>query len=194
MIPQKRDYMDSKKIFLWPVIISVIAHVALLAVSSMVDLRDNVKAAELFTIQIAPPPPGTETAKKENAAQEKIPQQAKEPEPLPEGSREDTVDIGSSDVKYAAYLAGVKKKIMRIWNYPDTAYKNSEEGEVLTKMSIDASGTLAGVVLMTSSGSTNLDNGTLEVIQTASPFQPLPTKYELSRLHIIASFRYRMND
>jgi len=194
MIPLKRDHMDSKKIFLWPVIISVIAHVALLAVSSMVDLRDNVKAAELFTIQIAPPPPGAETAKKENTAQEKVPQQAKEPEPLPEGSREDTVDIGSSDVKYAAYLASVKKKIMRIWNYPDAAYKNSEEGEVLIKMSIDASGTLAGVVLMTSSGSTNLDNGTLEVIQTASPFQPLPTKYELSRLHIIASFRYRMND
>jgi hypothetical protein len=49
--------MDPKKIFLWPVIISIIGHAALITVSSMVDLRDNVKAADLFTVQITQPQP-----------------------------------------------------------------------------------------------------------------------------------------
>jgi len=186
--------MDSKKIFLWPVIISIIGHIVLITVSSMVDLRDNVKAAEIFTVQITQPPPAVEPKKEEKTAREKIPQKAEEAKPVPEGGREETVDIGSSDVKYAAYLSGLKKKIMRIWKYPAGAYEKSEEGEVVIKISIDANGTLAQAALMTSSGFVNLDSGTLAVIQAAAPFQPLPTQYELSRLHIVASFRYRMKD
>src|SRR5512145_560172 len=106
--------MDSKKIFLLPVIISIIGHVVLLTVSSMVDLRDNVKAAELFTVRIAQPQPAEEPKKEEaqKPAPVKKPQPPDEAKPLPEGGREDTVDLGSTDVKYAAYLAGVKKKIM----------------------------------------------------------------------------------
>lgn len=186
--------MDSKKIFLWPIIISIIGHIALITVSSMVDLRENVKAAELFTIEITQPPPVSEPEKVKTTAQEKIPQQAQEAKPIPENGREDTVDIGSSDVKYAAYLAGVKKKITRIWNYPAGAYEKSEEGNVVVKISIDADGSLAQAALLTSSGSVHLDSGTLGVVQGAAPFQPLPSQYELSRLHIIASFRYRMKD
>jgi TonB family protein len=186
--------MDSKRIFLWPIIISIIGHVALITVSSMVDLRDNVKVMEIFTVNITQPEPAPEPKKEEKTAQEKAPENAEETKPLPEGSREDTVDIGSSDVKYAAYLSGVKKKITRIWQYPASAYAKSEEGEVVIKMSIDANGSLAGTALMASSGSVNLDSGTLIVVQSAAPFQPLPQHYELSRLHIIASFRYRMKD
>jgi TonB family protein len=199
MIPFKRANMNSKKIFLWPVIISIIGHVALITVSSMVDLRDNVKAAELFTVQLTQPPPDPEPDQEEETTrkkmpQEKKPQQTQEAKPAVEGEREDTVDIGSSDVKYAAYLSGVKKKIMRIWNYPAGAYEKSEEGEVVIKISIDANGTLAQAALLTSSGFVNLDSGTLSVVQAAAPFQPLPSQYELSRLHIIASFRYRLKD
>ncbi len=194
MIPLKRDTMDSKKIFLWPIIISIIGHVVLITVSSMVDLRDHVKAAELFTVQLTQPEPAAEPKKEEKPAQEKKPQRTEETKPLPAVGREDTVDIGSSDVKYAAYLSGVKKKIMRLWQYPNGAYENSEEGEVVVKISIDANGSLAQTALMTSSGSIHLDSGTLGVIQAAAPFQPLPQQYDLSRLHIIASFRYRMKD
>jgi periplasmic protein TonB len=188
--------MDSKIIFLWPVIISIIGHVALITVSSMVDLRDNVKAAELFTVQIAQPQPAIEPEKEKKPAREKKPEPAREVKPLPApaAGREETVDIGSSDVKYAAYLAAVKKKIMRLWKYPAGAYEKNEEGVVVVKMSIDANGALAQAALLTSSGSPNLDSGTLDVVQAAAPFRSLPQNYELSRLHIIASFRYRMKD
>ncbi|MRR15930.1 MAG: TonB family protein [Deltaproteobacteria bacterium] len=186
--------MDSKKIFLLPIIISIIGHVALITVSSMVDLRDNVKAAELFTVRIAQSEPqrAEEPAKEEKAkpVREKVQPQKKEAKPIPEGGREDTVDLGSSDMKYAGYLATLKKKILPIWISAE-AYRKSEVGVVVILMSINADGSLAQLLLTSSSGSASLDQGTLDVINAAAPFGPLPAKYELSRLHITASFRYQ---
>ena len=196
MIPSRRDNMDPKKLFLWPVIISIIGHVVLIFVSSVVDLRDNAKAEKLFTVEMTQLQSAVEPKIEENTAREKTPRQAEEAKqvPVPEGGREDTVNIGSSDVKYAAYLAGVKKKIVRIWKYPPGAYEKSEEGLVVIKISIDAKGSLLHAARMTSSGFVNLDSGTLDVVRAAAPFQPLPPQYKLSRIHIIASFRYRMKD
>ena len=188
--------MDPKKLFLWPVFISIIGHVVLIFVSSVVDLRDNAKAEKLFTVEMTQLQSAVEPKIEENTAREKTPRQAEEAKqvPVPEGGREDTVNIGSSDVKYAAYLAGVKKKIVRIWKYPPGAYEKSEEGLVVIKISIDAKGSLLHAARMTSSGFVNLDSGTLDVVRAAAPFQPLPPQYKLSRIHIIASFRYRMKD
>lgn len=195
MITRKRDDMDSKRIFLLPVIISIIGHTALITVSSMVDLRDDQKVEKLFTVQIEQPPPSVAPEQEENPANEKKPAgENRNINPLPESAREDTVDIGSADVKYAAYLSEVKKKIMRIWKYPAAAYEKNEEGVVVIKLSIDAGGALTQVTLVNSSGFAGLDSGTLDVVNAAAPFQPLPGQYELSRLHIIASFNYRMKD
>lgn len=74
------------------------------------------------------------------------------------------------------------------------AYEKSEEGVVVIRISIDDNGTLAQAALMTSSGFVNLDASTLNIIRAAAPFSPLPGQYQLSRLHIIASFRYRIKD
>ena len=195
MIPLKRDPMDSKKIFLLPIIISIIGHIVLISISSVIDLRSHVKAAELFMVNIAQPQPVVEQKKEEEKPKtDKEPQKKEEAQPVPKGGREDTVDIGSSDIKYATYLAGVKKKITRLWQYPGGAYQNGEEGDVVVKISIDASGSLTQIALLTSSGSEHLDSGTLGTVQAAAPFQPLPPQYDLSRLNIIASFRYRMKD
>jgi TonB family protein len=62
---------------------------------------------------------------------------------------------------------------------------------VVILMSINADGSLSQLLLTSSSGSASLDQGTLDVINAAAPFNPLPAKYELSRLHITASFRYQ---
>ncbi len=62
------------------------------------------------------------------------------------------------------------------------------------KISIDAIVSLAGIAIMTCSGSEHLDSGTLGAVQVAAPFQPLHAQYDLSRLNIIVSFRYRMKE
>jgi TonB family protein len=185
--------MDSKSIFIWPVIISIVGHVALITASSMIDLRENAKTVKLFTVQIAQSEPAAPPKKEEKPAPE-TPKPAPETKPVPQGTREETVHIGSSDIKYAAYLAGLKRRIMNLWQYPAGAFENNEEGEVVIKISIDADGTLVQTMVLTSSGSVHLDSGTLGVVQAAAPFQPLPPQYDLSRLHIIASFNYRLRD
>jgi TonB family protein len=182
--------MNSKNVFLWPVLISIVCHAALITVSSMVDLRDNVKSAKSFTVQIAQaqPEPAIEPQKEEKPAQ------MKEAQPLPEGGREDTVNIGSSDIKYAPYLAEMKRKILPFWQNLDNAFANSRAGTVVIKISINADGSLAKISLIASSGDTHLDSGTMDIVQAAAPFRPLPQQYNLDRLHITASFDYGMKN
>lgn len=107
---------------------------------------------------------------------------------------EDTVNLGTSDVKYITYLAKIKARILKVWTYPPKAIEKNEEGDVVIKISIDADGRLAAVTLISSSGSTELDAGALSVVKNAAPYDPLPEMYNLSRLHIVASFDYKIMD
>jgi hypothetical protein len=50
--------MDTKKAILWPVVISVLIHVSLLAAAGMIDLRDNIKQVETISVSIKEPEPG----------------------------------------------------------------------------------------------------------------------------------------
>ena len=181
--------MQSKNVIIWPVIISVVGHVALISASSMIDWRDNVKSAEIFTVDIKDQAP-EKSPQKEGKTEKK---ESKKTRAMSgDGWREDTVNLGSSDVKYAPYLVTIKKRILQIWEYPQKAYEKNEEGVVVVKISIDASGGLAETNLMSSSGSTLLDDGALSIVKKAAPFEPLPDSYSLSRLHIVASFSYKL--
>lgn len=207
--------MNSRKVIYWPVIISIIGHVALISASGMIDLRDKVKVAEIFTVEIkeaqTEKPLKDKPQKKEELEKVKEKEIKKEKEVKKEikkppaaktsketqsastgNMKEDTVDLGSSDAKYVAYLYKIKRKILQIWEYPVKAYENSEEGVAVVKMSVDAGGNVIATSLMSSSGSSLLDEGSLGIVQAAAPFDPLPNKYGLERLHIVASFRYKL--
>jgi len=193
--------MDTKKAILWPVIISVLIHVSLLAVAGMIDLRDNIRPMEMISVSIKEPGSEAEkrpASKKENKTKEKIKsvhaQKEKGVDINDDDWREDTVDLGSLDIKYVTYLAKIKNRILPIWKYPQKAYEKNEEGTVIVRISIDADGRLAGATLMSSSGYAELDEGAVGVVQAAAPFEPLPEIYNLSRLHILASFDYKITD
>jgi protein TonB len=184
-----------RRVVFWPVIISLVGHLALISASGMIDLRDNVRAAEIFTVDIA----GMEPDKLYPEKDEKevkdppAPEAAKEANTVStDGVREETVNLGSSDVKYVSYLIKIKRKILQIWEYPQKAYENNEEGVVVVKISVDARGNLVGTDLISSSGSTLLDEGALGIVRAAAPYEPLPNNYGLARLHILASFRYKL--
>lgn len=188
-----------KKAILWPVIISVLIHCTLLAVAGMINLSDKVTPVDVLSVSLKEPDAEEKLApEKESAAKEKN-------KPAPhkkekgtlvskDGWREETIDLGSLDIKYVNYLTRVKTKILRIWKYPPTAYQRNEEGDAVVKMAIDANGRLAGAALVSSSGYQELDDGALGVVQAAAPFDPLPDYYNLSRLNIIASFEYKIMD
>lgn len=189
----------SRKAVLWPVIISVIIHLTLLTVAGMIDLHETINPVDVLSVSISEPEPeNNPLPKKENKTREKtksVKTVKNKGFDVPDDHwREDTIDLGSTDIKYVTYLAKVKKKILGLWKYPQKAYARNEEGDVVVRMSIDANGTLAGVKLLSSSGSVDLDDGSLIVIQQAAPYEPLPEVYNLSRLHIIASFNYKIMD
>jgi TonB family protein len=189
-----------KKAILWPVAISIIIHVTLLAVAGMIDMRDKYIPIDVLSVSIKEPPEEEEkpAPKKEDKTNEKTNVTKAQKEKgvnIKKGEwREDTVNLGSSDIKYVAYLAKIKARILRVWKYPPKAIEKNEEGDVVINISIDADGRLAAVTLISSSGSTELDAGALGVVKNAAPYDPLPEMYNLSRLHIVASFDYKIMD
>lgn len=184
---------------MWPVIISVLIHMALLVMAGMIDLRENIKPLDVLSISFKDPTIEKKSiSKKANQSKTKN-RSAKNTKEKgrsvgDDSWREDTIDLGNADIKYVTYLIKIKKKIMEIWTYPQEAFENNEEGDVVVKMSIDADGTLAEVTLLSSSGSTNLDEAALKVVEQSAPYEPLPDIYNLSRLHIVASFDYKIVD
>lgn len=195
--------MNSKKVILWPVIISVIGHIALISASGMIDLRDKVKIPKIFTVDIKEIPldkPAEEKPPKVEEKQKEVKKPAasktiNETKNVRTGNvKEDTVNLGSRDSKYLAYLDKIKRKILQIWEYPAKAYEKNEEGVAVIRMSLDARGNVIATNLESSSGSTILDEGALGIVRAASPFDPLPNNYGLERLHIVASFRYKIEE
>lgn len=189
--------MDTKKAVLWPVLISFAAHMLLITITGVIDLRQDIRPLEILAVNIEEPQSEISPKKEEEKkSEENKPAEDKEEKKVAvnDSWREETIDLSSLDIKYAAYLTMIKKKILRIWEYPRKAYENNEEGNVTVRVSIDADGSLAKTTLLTSSGSIELDHGTLSVVKAAAPFEPLPEYYNLSRLNIVASFRYRIRD
>lgn len=189
----------SRKAILWPVIISVLIHMTLLVIAGMIDLRENIKPLDVLSISFKDPAIEKKSISKKANPSKTKPRSAKSSKeqgrPVGDDSwREDTIDLGSADIKYVTYLIKIKKKIMEIWTYPQEAFENNEEGDVVVKLSIDADGSLAGVTLVSSSGSAHLDEAALRVVQQSAPYEPLPDIYNLSRLHVLASFDYKIMD
>ncbi|HDQ04353.1 MAG TPA: TonB family protein [Deltaproteobacteria bacterium] len=187
--------MGSKKAILLPVVVSFVIHISLITVTGVVDLRQSVRDVEILSVSIEEIYPEATLDEAEEEFEEKSSysdEEDKEKVAIDDGWREDTVELGSLDVKYAEYLKSVKRKILIIWQYPPKAYERNEEGNVTVRLSVDADGTLARTILLSSSGSLVLDSSTLNVVKAAAPYDPLPGYYNLSRLHIIASFRYRI--
>lgn len=106
--------------------------------------------------------------------------------------REGTANLQGEASPYRDYLLQVRRKIEQRWNYPPQAVEAQEEGNAVIRFTIEANGGLAEYHVMTTSGSATLDEGALAVVKAAAPYAPLPGEYNLSRLHITATFSYRM--
>ena len=120
--------MGSKKAIFWPVIISIFIHVTLLAVTGMIDLRDNIKPVEIFSVSIKEPNTEENPApKKEKKIKEKTKsvqtQKEKGVNVNDDDWREETVDLGSPDIKYVNYLTKIKNKILQIGISPESLRK-----------------------------------------------------------------------
>jgi periplasmic protein TonB len=172
---------------------SLAVHVAILSMPLMVrSLTPPQADAGVVTVELKQLPQSATESPPEVKSPEKPVRRETKREGTGGRFTEETVTLGSREIRYRDYLKKVQGRINSRWTYPGTAFAKGEKGVATVKFSIDSDGSLAQYFVMTSSGYSLLDECALNVIKAAAPYDPLPRAYRISRLHIIASFHYNL--
>jgi len=183
----------SKKILIISILISLTSHVLVLYLSGFADLGGNAHKEDVLTISLKEPKEDTEK-NQEGKKVNKPYYQAEDNVNKHNIKKEDTVDLGSLDVKYMPYLKKIKRKIEVIWIYPQAALELEEQGTAVVTFSISENGAILASEIVESSGSNYLDQGALDVVRSAAPYDPLPREFQLSQLNIVARFQYNFSE
>jgi TonB family protein len=185
--------MPSKKILILSVAISLLAHALLISATGLLERRQGKPMQEAtmnVNLQEAQKIQAGLTARDLKAPESP----ASPPVEVTEGDvlEQETIALDSEDEKFAPYLKKIKQRIEKIWSYPPEAFAEKKEGVSTVAFSLDRRGRLVGSKIVESSGYEVLDQGTINVINAAAPYAPFPRSINLSRLHIQATFRYRL--
>ena len=182
--------MTAKKFLIPFILISLAGHALVIALTARIEMTggprpEKVMNVELKTTEEVETPP--------SAARSRQTAQAARTAKTPAGYREDTVALQNPGGPYESYLLQIRRKIEGLWSYPPQALSEKREGSAVIHFTIDADGALTGYYVTSTSGSPVLDEGALACVRAASPFTALPATFNLSHLHVTATFRYRMN-
>jgi len=183
--------MMAKKFLIPFILASLAGHALIIALTARIDMRDSPRPEKVINVElkapmeIEPPPYSSRSGQAAPAA----PAAAET-----RGYREDSVALQNPGGPYESYLLQIRRKIEGLWSYPPQALSEKREGSAVIRFTIDAGGALSGYYVTSSSGSPVLDEGALAVIRAASPFAALPAAFNLSRLHVTATFSYRMGN
>jgi protein TonB len=158
----------------------------MLCITGFIDFRGKARKDDVLIVTLKEP-----TANKEKIADKPV-HQVEEQVRSRRLKKEDTVDLGSIDIKYISYLKRIKKKIEDIWIYPQAAFEQEEEGIAVVKFSIGEGGDLTASQILESSGSNHLDQGAIDVVRSAAPYDPLPREFNISQLNVVARFQYKI--
>lgn len=105
---------------------------------------------------------------------------------------EETISLYEADIKYDSYKDGLTSKIQGVWRYPEAAIKLGLQGKGLISFTINRDGTLKDVTLLRSSGYPILDEGVIEAIKKAAPYNPFQENMPIKRLRVVATFEYNL--
>ncbi len=184
--------MPSKQVVILSILISLASHVVMLSLTGFINMQGKSPREDVLTIHLKELPGDMNQNHEGKEETKPAPPIVKENTGQHRSTREDTVDLGSIDARYTPYLKKIKQKIENIWKYPKSAFEKEEEGITVVKFSINRSGVIVASGIVTSSGSIFLDQGTIDVVRAAAPYDPFPPEFDLSQLNIIARFQYRL--
>ena len=181
--------MMTKKFLVPFVLASLAGHALVLALTTRIDWTASSPsdpAPKVMTVELKAPP--------EKATQRPYRRSVEQQSATSAGTGgEGAASLQGGTSPYRDYLLQVRQKIEQLWGYPKQAVTEQEEGSAVIRFTIEANGVLSGYHVMTTSGSAVLDEGALAVVKAAAPYAPLPAEYNLSRLHITATFSYRIS-
>jgi protein TonB len=183
--------MTAKKFLIPFILASLAGHALVIALTVRIDMRDSPRPEKVMNVELKAPMEIEPAPLSSRSGQTAPPAPA---EAEHRGYREDTIALQNPGGPYESYLLQIRRKIEGLWSYPAQALSEKREGSAVIRFTIDAGGALAGYYVTSTSGSLVLDEGALAVIRAASPFAALPATFNLSRLHVTATFRYRMGN
>ena len=185
--------MPSQKILILSVVISLLAHALLISATGFFDLRlgkPNQETTITVSLQEAQEV-RSGLAQRDNKAKE-LPTSQQSAVTGSNVAEQESIVLDSKDQRFAPYLKKIKQKIENSWSYPPEAFAAKKEGVSTVAFSLDRSGRLVASKIVKSSGHETLDQATINVINTVAPYEPFPRSINLSRLHIRATFQYRL--
>lgn len=114
-------------------------------------------------------------------------------------SETDLIEIGSEAIvalstrrfEYIDYFNQIRRAIDQNWIYPEKAIVDGLKGTVAARFSIARSGELVGIEIIESSNHPDLDQATIEAIESSAPFEPFPDRIDKETLHIVGRFVYK---
>jgi len=189
--------MIPKRLFVITIIISLVLHILfLIALTGFSGFSAAIpQKGDIFRVHLEKNPlaGGDEDSREEQASF------GDEPAPPPEsppgtGQREATVDLDSTDPRYHTYLEQIRARIEFHWSYPLKSYLLKEEGTTVVKFAVTETGDLVTPHILESSGHTTLDAESIHAVASSAPLPRLPENLNLSKLHIVAAFTYRITD
>ena len=186
--------MHPKKIAILSVAVSVVCHLLVLSLTGLLDMQGSAANKDTFTVDLKESRETTDGTPPQEAPSPAVPAvqvQVKNVLFIPE-SGEDTVNLNSADTRSSPYLKRLRDRIARVWAYPTEALTRKEEGTTVVRFSLSKSGALMDLYTVRSSGARSVDKGALSAVRSAAPYDPLPQN--LTKLHIIATFRCRLTD
>ena len=182
--------MTAKKFLIPFILASLAGHALIIALTARIDMTGGPRPEKVMNVElktpteVEPPPASARSEQAAPAARATA----------TSGYREDSVALQNPGGPYESYLLQIRRKIEGLWSYPPQALSEKREGSAVIHFTIDADGALTGYYVTSTSGSPVLDEEALAVVRAASPFEPLPAVFHLSRLHVTATFRYRMGN
>jgi periplasmic protein TonB len=181
--------MTAKKFIIPFILASLAGHALVIALTTRINMSESLQPEKVLKVELKS---GPEVEKPSAPARSRPTPPAARRAQRPAGDREDSVGLQNPGGPYEPYLLQIRRKIEGRWTYPPQALSEKLEGSAVIRFTIDASGVLNDYYVTSTSGSPVLDEGAINVVRAASPFAPLPALFNLSRLHITATFRYRM--
>ena len=178
----------TKKFLILFILASLTGHALVIALTARIDMRGSPRTEKVMNVELKMSKdvkPTVSTVRKRAA-----------PPPVRAASRvdrEDSVALQNPGGPYEPYILQVRRKIESRWAYPPQALLERQQGDTVIRFTINAGGALSDYYVTSSSGSPQLDEGALAVVRDASPFAAIPEAFQLSRLHVTATFSYRLN-
>lgn len=185
--------MPSQKTLILSVVISLLAHALLISATGLFNLRPGTPNQETtITVNLTKAREVRSRLANSVNKEKELPASPQEAEAESNIVEQESIVLDSEDQRFAPYLKKIKQKIENSWSYPPEAFTAKKEGVSTVSFSLDRSGRLVESKIIESSGHEILDQATINVINRVAPYEPFPRSINLSRLHIQASFQYRL--